>query len=155
MLFSRLLAIGFLVLAVTACSTKYDDAKEETTAESTVSDVQVTELENKVGDRVFFEFDSSSLTEEGKENLKKQAQFMKENPELKFVLEGHCDMRGTREYNLGLGERRANAAKQFLVSLGTDANRLTVISYGKERPAVLGSSEWSWSQNRRAVTVIK
>lgn len=155
MLFSRLLAVVLMAFALTACSTAYKDDKDEVVAEGSIPDVQVTELENKVGDRIFFEFDSSALSDEAKEVLKKQAQFMKENPELKFVIEGHCDQRGTREYNLGLGERRANAEKEFLVSLGIASERLTVISYGKERLAVMGNNEWAWSQNRRAVTVIK
>ena len=111
--------------------------------------------DEKVADRVFFEFDSSSITHEGQEILEKQAVFMNQNPTLDFIVEGHCDERGTREYNLALGERRANSAKQFLVSLGINPSRLTTVSYGKERPSVNGTGEWAWSQNRRAVTVPK
>ena len=111
--------------------------------------------EEKVSDRVYFEFDSSAITTQGQMILEKQAVFMNQNPEMNFIVEGHCDERGTREYNLALGERRANAAKQFLVSLGINPNRLTTVSYGKERPSVNGTGEWAWSQNRRAVTVQK
>jgi peptidoglycan-associated lipoprotein len=111
--------------------------------------------DEKVADSVFFEFDSSAITPEGQEVLGKQAVFMNQNPSLEFIVEGHCDERGTREYNLALGERRANSAKQYLVSLGINPNRLTTVSFGKERPAVSGSGEWAWSQNRRAVTIPK
>jgi peptidoglycan-associated lipoprotein len=104
---------------------------------------------------VFFEFDSSALNTEAQNTLNKQASFMSENPDLSFNIEGHADETGTREYNLALGERRANAAKEFLVRLGVNESRLTVISYGKERPAVLGSDAFAWSQNRRAVTVAR
>jgi len=141
----RLVAIGITMVMVTACSTTSD-------CNDIASESQVSELENKVGDRVFFEFDSSAITADAQETLRRQAQFIADNPDLRFVIEGHCDERGTRDYNLGLGERRANAVKQYLVSLGVNANRLTVVSYGKERPAVLGSNDWAWSQNRRAVT---
>lgn len=109
--------------------------------------------DEKVADRVFFEFDSSAITPEGQEVLSKQAVFINQNPTMDFIVEGHCDERGTREYNLALGERRANSAKQYLVSLGINPNRLTTVSFGKERPAVSGTGEWAWSQNRRAVTV--
>lgn len=141
----RLVAIGITMVMVTACSTTSD-------CNESASESQVSELENKVGDRVFFEFDSSAITADAQETLRRQAQFISENPDLRFVIEGHCDERGTRDYNLGLGERRANATKQYLVSLGVNANRITIVSYGKERPAVLGSNDWAWSQNRRAVT---
>ncbi len=148
----KYLVIG-LTMALAACSTTGYNSDEQTSSSAT--DAQIQELENKVGDRVFFEFDSSTLTSEAQEILRKQAQFMSENPELKFIVEGHCDPRGTREYNLALGERRANAVVQFLQSLGIDTKVLTVVSYGKERPAVEGSTDWAWSQNRRAVTTIK
>lgn len=110
------------------------------------------ELSRGISDRVFFDYDSSVVTSEGQDTLKKQADYLKKNS-VNVVVEGHCDERGTREYNLALGERRANAAKNYLVSLGVDASRIQVTSYGKERPAVVGSDESAWSQNRRAVTV--
>ena len=87
--------------------------------------------------------------------LKNQAEWLKANPETTVVIEGHTDDRGTRDYNLALGERRAVAVKNYLISQGVDADRIQVISYGKERPAVVGANEAAWSQNRRAVTVVK
>jgi len=108
-----------------------------------------------VGDRVFFDFDKSDLRPDAIEQLNRQAEWLKTNPSITVVIEGHCDERGTREYNLALGERRASAAKQYLESVGIDAGRMETISYGKERPAVLGSNEEAWAQNRRAVLVVK
>lgn len=105
-------------------------------------------------DRVFFGYDSSVLTVEAQQTLDRQALWLRDNPGVKASVEGHCDERGTREYNLALGERRANAAKNYLVAAGVPASRLSVISYGKERPAVLGSTPAAWAENRRAVTVI-
>lgn len=145
----NMLAVGSIILSLTACSTTPDQSVNSTASES-----QIQELENKVGDRVFFEFDSSAITTEGQDTLRKQAQFMGENPDLKFTIEGYADERGTREYNLALGERRANSVKQFLLSVGIDASRVATVSYGKEKPAVLGSNDWAWSQNRRGVTKI-
>ncbi len=107
-----------------------------------------------VGDRVFFSFDKYTLKAKARQTLERQATFLKSNPGVKVVLQGHADERGTREYNLALGDRRANAAKDYLIALGVDPNRITIISYGKERPAVAGSNEAAWSQNRRAVTII-
>jgi len=112
------------------------------------------DLAQNVGDRVFFAYDSSELTSESQSTLQRQAQWLQQYPNVNIVVEGHCDERGTRAYNLALGERRAEAARSYLVSLGVPQNRLTTVSYGKERPAVLGSDESSWAQNRRSVTVI-
>lgn len=112
------------------------------------------DLAQNVGDRVFFDYDSAQLTGEAQSTLERQAAWLKQYPNVNATVEGHCDERGTREYNLALGERRASAAKKYLVGLGVAANRLSTISYGKERPAVIGSDESAWSQNRRAVTVI-
>lgn len=112
------------------------------------------ELQNQVGDRVFFATDSSELSAEAKATLDAQAQFAQRYPTLTFTLEGHADERGTREYNLALGERRAAAARNYLTALGVDASRITTISYGKERPEVPGDNEAAWAQNRRTVTVI-
>jgi len=108
----------------------------------------------EVGDRVFFDFDKSDLKPEARRTIERWAAFFKQNANATVTIEGHADERGTREYNLGLGERRANAAKNYLVSLGIEARRVATISYGKERPAVLGSNEAAWSQNRRAAAVI-
>ena len=112
------------------------------------------DLAANVGDRVFFDLDSSVITSEGQKTLERQAAWLQNYPNASVSVEGHCDERGTREYNLALGERRATAAKNYLVSLGVNASRVSTISYGKERPAVIGSNEASWAQNRRAVTVI-
>ncbi|AFK52747.1 MAG: peptidoglycan-associated lipoprotein [Tistrella sp.] len=111
-------------------------------------------VQQTAGDRVFFELDSSSLTAEGRQTLSVQADFLRANPAQRIVIEGHADERGTREYNLALGDRRATAAKNYLVALGISPDRIETISYGKERPAVLGSDEAAWAQNRRAVTVL-
>ena len=112
------------------------------------------DLTQNVGDRVFFDTDSSSLTSEGQATLAKQAQWLKQYGNVNVTVEGHCDERGTREYNIALGERRASVAKRFLVDQGIPANRISTISYGKERPAVVGSDDSAWSQNRRAVSVV-
>ena len=106
-------------------------------------------------DRVFFAFDSSALSNNAVEVLQTQVEWLKKNENVDVIVQGHCDERGTREYNLALGERRANAVKQYLVSQGIAADRISTISYGKERPAVLGNNEAAWAQNRRAVTVVK
>ncbi len=111
------------------------------------------ELAPGVSDRIFYDTDSSVVNAEGQSTLQKQADYLKQHPAVTVTVEGHCDERGTREYNLALGERRAAAAKNYLVSLGVDANHIQTVSYGKERPAVTGSDESAWSQNRRAVTV--
>lgn len=111
------------------------------------------DLEQNVGDRVFFALDSSQLDSEAQSILTRQAAWLKQYPQISLTVEGHCDERGTREYNIALGERRATAAKKFLVGLGIPASRISTISYGKERPAVVGDDESAWSQNRRAVSV--
>jgi peptidoglycan-associated lipoprotein len=151
--FVRSILVVTTLFMLAACSTT-SNTPEETNEGSVASRDQVDELENKVGDRVFFELDSSALTPEAQETLRKQAAFMSQNPALKATIEGHCDERGTREYNLALGERRANEVKEYLMNLGVSSNRVSTVSYGKERPAVLGSNEWAWSQNRRAVTTL-
>ena len=121
--------------------------------ELTVEQKLVSEL-IEVGDRVFFGYDESTISKESAETLNKQHQFLSRNPTLSITIEGHCDERGTREYNLALGERRASAVKNYLVSLGIDSNRITVISYGKEKPTVEGHNDWAWTQNRTAITFI-
>ena len=113
------------------------------------------DLEANVGDRVFFALNSSVVSSEGQATLDRQAAWLKSNSNVKVVIEGHADERGTREYNLALGERRASAAKSYLVNAGVDSSRLETTSYGKERPAVVGSNEGAWAQNRRSVTVVK
>ena len=107
-----------------------------------------------VGDRVLFDYDSSSLDSSAKILLDAQSRFLRANTDLNFIVEGHCDERGTREYNLALGEQRATAVRDYLVIQGIDPDRIKVISYGKEKPAVVGSNGMAWSKNRRAVTII-
>lgn len=103
---------------------------------------------------VYFETDRFNIDAEDSTKLQVQAQYFSQYPNLSFTIEGHADERGTREYNLALGERRANAAKNFLVSIGIPANRIRTLSYGKERPVALGSNEAAWAQNRRAATIV-
>ena len=112
------------------------------------------EFAQVVGDRVFFDYDKSVIKAEGQTTLQRQADWLKRYGNFTVTIEGHCDERGTREYNLALGERRATAVRNALVALGIPANRVKTISYGKERPAVLGSNEAAWAQNRRGVTVL-
>jgi peptidoglycan-associated lipoprotein len=106
-----------------------------------------------VGDRVFFAFDHSDLSSDARGTLDRQAAWLNQWSNQRLTIEGHCDERGTREYNLALGERRANAVKDYLVARGVSASRLSTISYGKERPIVLGSNEAAWAQNRVGVSV--
>ena len=103
---------------------------------------------------IYFDTDRYNIDSQDAAALQAQAQYFARYPQITFTIEGHADERGTREYNLALGERRANSAKAYLVSLGVDANRISVVSYGKERPVALGSDEGSWAQNRRAASVI-
>ena len=110
-------------------------------------------LADGVKDRVFFATNESVLTTASRDTLRKQAAWLRKNSDVTVVLEGHCDERGTREYNLALGERRANAAKDYLMTYGVASDRISVISYGKERPVDSGSSPLAWSKNRRSVTV--
>lgn len=112
------------------------------------------DLVSNVGDRVFFGYDRYDLSPEARSVLEAQAQWLAQYPTLSVTIEGHADERGTREYNLALGERRANSAKNYLVALGVDPSRINTISYGKERPAVPGSNDAAWSQNRRGVTKV-
>ena len=107
-----------------------------------------------MGDRVFFDYDRSDLTGESLDTVNQVATWMQQHPDITLTLEGHADERGTREYNLALGERRANAVRSYMEALGVDSSRLLVISYGYEQPAVLGTTESSWAQNRRAVFVV-
>lgn len=112
------------------------------------------DLEASAGDRVFFAFDRSDITPESQQILARQADWLRRYPNVTVTIEGHCDERGTREYNLALGERRAQAVKNVLVAMGIPASRISTISYGKERPAVVGSTEEAYAQNRRAVTTV-
>jgi peptidoglycan-associated lipoprotein len=107
-----------------------------------------------VPDRVFFDTDQYSLSDQARSTLEAQAEYLRQYPSVTVTIEGHADERGTREYNLALGDRRANSVKNYLESRGISAGRMTTISWGKERPEVEGSSESAWSQNRRAVTIL-
>jgi peptidoglycan-associated lipoprotein len=112
------------------------------------------DLAATAGDRVFFAFDRSDISSEARQILTRQADWLRRYPSVAVTIEGHCDERGTREYNLALGERRAQAVKNVLVALGIPASRISTISYGKERPIVVGSDEAAWAQNRVAITTV-
>ncbi len=128
----------------------YDDFDANAPIPGTQADLVV-----NVGDRVFFETDSTDLTSSARATLENQASWISQYPNLGVTIEGHADERGTREYNLALGERRANAVKNYLIALGVNPSRITTLSYGKERPAVPGSDQAAWSQNRRGVTKVQ
>ena len=147
----NILAIVFATLILSACSTakKTGDIDGDVyTGKETVE-----HLASGVPDRVFFATNKSSLTTASRATLRKQATFLRKNKNLNVTIEGHADERGTREYNLALGERRANAARDYLMTYGISGKRISVISYGKEKPVNPKSSPISWSQNRRSVTV--
>ena len=179
MILSKILKNAFLILAaclvLSACATKKEVAVDTSTStqssttstdsESIVSpgnqmqgDVYVgTEgvkyLADGVPDRVFFATNESILTTASRETLRAQATWLRKNSSVNVIIEGHADERGTREYNLALGERRANAAKDYLMTYGISSDRISVLSYGKERPVDSGSTPLAWSKNRRSVTV--
>ena len=147
----NILAIVFATLILSACSTakKTGDIDGDVyTGKETVE-----YLASGVPDRVFFATNKSSLTTASRATLRKQATFLRKNKNLNVTIEGHADERGTREYNLALGERRANAARDYLMTYGISGKRISVISYGKEKPINPKSSPIAWSQNRRSVTV--
>jgi peptidoglycan-associated lipoprotein len=153
------LLAGVLLLAACAESTPTTQSTQGTAAGTQPSTMAITpgskeDFIQNVGDRVFFDFDKSDIKPEGRQTLQRQADWLKKYANVTLTVEGHCDERGTREYNLALGERRASAVKKLLVALGVAANRLSTISYGKERPAVVGSNEAAWAQNRRGVSVV-
>ena len=176
-IFKNALLIISAGIILTACATKKEVAveketpaapKEETKKEEVtkiekiagqiqgdvyVGTDSVKYLADGVADRVFFATNESILTTASRETLRKQAAWLRENSNITVVLEGHADERGTREYNLALGERRANSAKDYLMTYGISGNRISVISYGKERPVDSGSNPLAWSKNRRSVTV--
>ena len=113
------------------------------------------DLRANVGDRIFFETDRSTVAADQRPVLERQARWLAQYSSVQVTVEGHADERGTREYNLALGQRRANSARDVLVASGVAGSRLSTISYGKDRPAALGSDESAWAQNRRAVTVVR
>lgn len=151
------LLVVFAGLLLTACATQKKVAKESASG-LIQSDIYtgsdtVEFLATGVKDRVFFATNKSILTTASRDTLRKQAAWMRKNKDITVTVEGHADERGTREYNLALGDRRANAVKDYLLTYGISGGRLSVISYGKERPVNSGSSPLAWSQNRRSVTV--
>ena len=173
---TRLLAIALLTVSVAACSSTDDAATdgavtvgERTDAgpldgtgvygggavDGSVVPGSQQDLATNVGDRVFFAYDSSDLAPEARDTLNRQVEWLNRYPNLAITVEGHSDERGTREYNIALGDRRATAVKNYLVSMGVPTSRINTISYGKERPAVVGSDAASWAQNRRGVTTVQ
>ncbi len=169
-LFTLLAATAFLAACETASTTTGDvtgsaesssttassSSSASTTAEQPAED-PVTKMKREfaqVGTTVLFDFDSAQLSDYAQRVLDRQAAFLKARPETRVIIGGHADERGTREYNLALGERRASSARDYLVAKGVNAARIRIISYGKERPKAVGSSEASWRQNRRAETVL-
>lgn len=170
---ARTLMILAVMFLITACETTEEATMDEQAGAADMSGVQGGPLQEiyegdqqgpapgtqadlvvNVGDRVFFGYDRYDLTPEGRATLDKQANWLLQYPDLSVTIEGHADERGTREYNLALGERRANSVKGYLIALGVPADRINTISYGKERPAVPGSNETAWAQNRRGVTKV-
>ena len=144
--------ISFACIALSACATSSKKTGQMQGDVYTGTDT-VEYLASGVKDRVFFATNESVLTTAARETLRKQAAWLRKNSKITIVLEGHADERGTREYNLALGERRANAAKDYLMTYGISSDRISVLSYGKERPVDSGSNPLSWSKNRRSVTV--
>jgi len=171
-MFQRLLAICAVAFLFTACETASNVAGDSasgsssssataagTTSSSASSSTTATQMSDaeklaQVGNTVYFGFDSSELAGEAQATLDRQAAFLNVNPTMVVIIEGHADERGTREYNLALGDRRAVAVRDYLLAKGLNAARVRTVSYGKERPAVSGSNEESWAKNRRAATVL-
>ena len=151
-----LLLVGFLFLS--GCETiggasSSSDSPSYEYGDSKQANLQAY-LQNEIGDRVYFETDKHNITSAAAFTLESQANWLKSTPGFQLIVEGHCDERGTREYNLALGEKRAQAVKNYLISLGISSDRVSTISYGKERPAVVGSNDGAWAQNRRSVTIV-
>lgn len=170
---ARTLMIAAVMFSVSACSTTDEETlpndqvavEREGISDSPLDEIYQGEAQGpvpgsqadlvvNVGDRVFFGYDSYEVNAESRTVLDNQANWMAQYPNLNITVEGHADERGTREYNLALGERRANAVKNYLVALGVDPRRVTTVSFGKERPAVPGANDAAWSQNRRGVTKV-
>ena len=149
----KILLVALASLVLTACATQKKVGTGMISGDVYTGTDTVKYLATGVKDRVFFATNKSILTTASRDTLRKQAAWMRKKKDLSFTIEGHADERGTREYNLALGERRANAAKDYLMTYGISGSRLSVISYGKERPVNAGSTPLAWSQNRRSVTV--
>ena len=150
---ARLAAVFVAALAISACANKPEENAQASAAGQATPGSQQDFVVN-VGDRVFFETDSSELTPQSRATLDKQAQWLTNYNQYAFTLEGHADERGTREYNIALGARRAQTVRDYLTSRGIQANRMRTISYGKERPVAVCNDISCWSQNRRVVTVL-
>ncbi|ANC91030.1 peptidoglycan-associated lipoprotein Pal [Azospirillum humicireducens] len=152
----KFLALAAVALLAACESTPNDAANGANTGaqQSSVRPGSAEDFVVNVGDRVFFGLDRYDLSPEARATLDRQAKWLQTYGSVTVTVEGHADERGTREYNLALGERRANSVKNYLAAKGITANRVNVVSYGKERPAVVGSNEAAWSQNRRGVTVV-
>ena len=167
-MFQRILAIVAATFLLAACETasQVSGDSASTSASNTASSSSASSASSsaaektpaeklaQVGDTVNFDFDSAELTVSARSTLNRQAAFLSLNPDLMIVIEGHADERGTREYNLALGDRRATAVRDYLVAKGINSARVRTVSYGKERPAVAGSDESAWAKNRRAATVL-
>jgi peptidoglycan-associated lipoprotein len=150
--FKKFIFVILASIALTACATGGKKSGKITSDVYSGNDT-VEFLATGVKDRVFFATNKSTLTTASRDTLRKQAAWMRKKKSVSVTVEGHADERGTREYNLALGERRANAVKDYLMTYGISSDRVSVISYGKERPVNSGSSPLAWSQNRRSVTV--
>jgi peptidoglycan-associated lipoprotein len=157
----KILSLFAAVLLVTACQTSDMSEGEATSTGSYTEDFSAdpaTEFstlpDSSVGDRVYFATDKYNIDQDSITRLEKQAVWINDHPDMSITIEGNCDESGTREYNLGLGERRANAVKNYLAALGVDASRIDTVSFGKEKPIALGSDAESWTQNRNAQTVV-
>lgn len=143
------------IALLAACESTPDTSAANTGAGAGPRPGSQEDLVASAGDRVFFDFDSSALRGDARGTLDRQGQWMATNGAVRVTIEGHADERGTREYNLALGQRRANATRDYLLARGVAGARMSTISYGKDRPAVVGSNESAWAQNRRAVTVVQ
>ena len=153
-IYKNVLLVFILGFVLSACATQTSKKIDSQLQGDVYTGTDTVEyLADGVPDRVFFATNESVLTTASRETLRKQASWLRKNPEVTIVLEGHADERGTREYNLALGERRANSAKDYLMTYGISSSRISVISYGKERPVDSGSNPLAWSKNRRSVTV--
>ena len=172
MIIRKVLLLSIAAVALSACSTTSDESltsadRQDIQGDSMYdTDIQRDVLDGpepgsqqdlvvNVGDRVFFGYDRYDLNAEARRTLELQSEWLKRFPNINITISGHADERGTREYNLALGERRANSVRSYLVALGVSPNRITTVSFGKEQPAVLGSNAESWAQNRRSVTEVE
>jgi peptidoglycan-associated lipoprotein len=153
-MFKKIVSISALALALAACETTSDHGMSDGTMSGSLVPGSYADFCASCGDRVFFATNSSHLTAEGKSVAQKQAQWLAQYGNPDCAVEGNCDERGTSEYNLALGERRAESVRKQLVAYGAPASSISTVSYGKERPAVEGHNEAAWAQNRRAVTVV-